>query len=78
MRLAVRFTPYWRLAEGAGCVARSPDDRTLLRLRAAGEVRLVTTFALGRIGARSRAAPDAGAPEVRLPDLFAHRRTVGS
>jgi hypothetical protein len=52
VRLAVRFTPYWRLAEGRGCVRRGPDDRTLLRLKAAGAVRLVTTFALGRIRAQ--------------------------
>ena len=51
VRLAVRFTPYWRLAEGRGCVQRDAGDRTLLRLRAAGAVRLVTTFAPGRIGA---------------------------
>ena len=53
VRLAVRFTPYWRLARGEGCVARTADDRTRLRLRAGGEIRLVTTFAIGRIGARS-------------------------
>jgi hypothetical protein len=51
VRLAVRFTPYWRLAEGRGCVQQAPGDRTLLRLRAAGTVRLVTTFAPGRIRA---------------------------
>jgi hypothetical protein len=53
VRLAVRFTPYWRLAEGRGCVTRTADDRTLLRLRAPGEVRLVTTFSPARIRARS-------------------------
>jgi hypothetical protein len=48
----VRFTPYWALAEGDGCVA--PDgDFIRLTLRRAGRVRLVTRFALGRIGARS-------------------------
>ena len=41
----------WRLAEGRGCVQRAPGDRTLLRLRPAGAVRLVTTFAPGRIRA---------------------------
>ncbi len=51
--LAVRFTPYWRLAQGRGCVERSPADRVRLRLRTAGMVRLVTTFALSRVAART-------------------------
>jgi hypothetical protein len=51
VRLRVRFTPYWRLAEGGGCVERTPDDRTRLRLTAPGAVRLVTTFAPGRVAA---------------------------
>jgi hypothetical protein len=50
--LAVRFTPYWRLAAGRGCVQRTADDRVLLRLRAPGTVRLVTTFAPSRVAAR--------------------------
>jgi hypothetical protein len=50
--LAVRFTPYWRLAQGRGCVERGPADRVRLRLRAAGTVRLVTTFAVSRVQAR--------------------------
>jgi hypothetical protein len=48
----VRFTPYWALSGGSGCVA--PDgDFTRLTLRRAGEVRLIIRFALDRIGARS-------------------------
>ncbi len=48
----VRFTPYWALGEGAGCVA--PDgDFTRLALRRAGVVRLVISFALDRIAASS-------------------------
>jgi hypothetical protein len=50
--LHVRFTPYWALGTGSGCVA--PDgDGTRLTLRRGGPVRLVTRFAVGRIGARS-------------------------
>jgi hypothetical protein len=46
----VRFTPYWALTGGSGCVA--PDGGfTRLTLRSAGRVRLVTSFALGRIRA---------------------------
>jgi hypothetical protein len=50
--LRVRFTPYWELGKGSGCVV---DDHgfTTLRLRRAGAVTLVTRFSLGRIGATS-------------------------
>jgi hypothetical protein len=48
----VRFTPYWRLSAGAGCVA--PDGSwTELTVRRAEEVRLSTSFSLTRIGATS-------------------------
>jgi len=52
VRLRVRFTPYWALSQGSGCVVDS-NDWTSLRLRGAGEARLVTRFSLGRIGATS-------------------------
>ena len=48
----VRFTPYWAIIEGYGCVAPQGAD-TRLTLRRAGPVRLATRFALSRIGARS-------------------------
>jgi hypothetical protein len=52
VRLRVRFTPYWELSRGSGCVA--PDGRwTRLTVRRAGAVRLATSFSLGRIGATS-------------------------
>jgi hypothetical protein len=48
----VRFTPYWALSGGSGCVA--PDGQyTRVTLRAPGTVRLVTRFALDRIRADS-------------------------
>ena len=48
----LRFTSYWALARGSGCVA--PDgNATRLTLRRAGEVRLVTRFSLTRVGADS-------------------------
>ena len=48
----VRWSPYWALAAGSGCVA--PDgDFTRLTLRQAGKVRIVTQFSLGRVGART-------------------------
>jgi hypothetical protein len=48
----MHFTPYWELSRGSGCVA--PDGNwTRLTVRRAGEVRLSTSFSLGRIGATS-------------------------
>jgi hypothetical protein len=49
----VRYTPYWALARGSGCVERAPGDLVRLRLRAPGPVRLVTRFAPGRIVSRA-------------------------
>ncbi len=48
----VRFTPYWALTRGAGCVAPA-GPYTRLTLRRAGPVVLATRFALDRIDARS-------------------------
>jgi hypothetical protein len=50
--LRVRFTPYWRIARGQGCVEPRADGWTRLRLEGPGPVRLETSFAPGRIGAR--------------------------
>ena len=50
--LHVRFTPYWAMATGSGCVARA-GDATRLTLRRAGPVRLVIRFSLGRVRATS-------------------------
>ena len=48
--LHVRFTPYWKIMQGKGCVA--PDgDATRLTLSRAGPVTLAIRFAPGRIGA---------------------------
>ena len=52
VRLHVRFTPYWKLAQGSGCVA--PEGAyTRLTLTRAGPVRLVTSFSASRIRATS-------------------------
>jgi len=48
----VRFTPYWSLAQGFGCV--SPAGAfTALTLTRPGIVKLQTSFSLSRVGARS-------------------------
>ena len=50
--IGVRFTPYWELTEGSGCVGPA-GAYTRLTLRRAGPVVLATEFALARIGATS-------------------------
>jgi len=49
--LRVRFTPYWRLTRGRGCVTRGPGGWTRLRLHAPGAVRLSARFAPVRVRA---------------------------
>lgn len=48
--LRVRYTPYWALAQGAGCVAPA-GDLTRLTLARPGVIRLTIRFAPARIGA---------------------------
>jgi hypothetical protein len=48
----VRFTPYWALATGSGCVRRAPGGWTEIDAHRAGPLRLVTRFSLARIGAQ--------------------------
>lgn len=50
--IRVRFTPYWKLAQGTGCVSPA-GDFTLVRLRRPGPAKLEASFAPGRIRARS-------------------------
>ncbi|HWF56338.1 MAG TPA: hypothetical protein VG223_16990 [Solirubrobacteraceae bacterium] len=50
--LHVRYSPYWELGRGSGCVSPA-GGFTALTLRRPGRVRVVIGFSLGRIGARS-------------------------
>ncbi|MGO9761541.1 MAG: hypothetical protein ACLP1Q_09830 [Solirubrobacteraceae bacterium] len=53
----VRFTQYWALASGSGCVARTPQGWTEVQARRAGRFHVVIRFALARMfshGARCR------------------------
>jgi hypothetical protein len=45
----LRFTPYWALARGHGCVAEGPDGWTQLRTGRAGELHVVIRFSLARV-----------------------------
>lgn len=49
----VRFTPYWQLTRGSGCVGATADGWTEVRLATAGPARLQTRFALSRARATS-------------------------
>jgi hypothetical protein len=45
----VRFTSYWSLASGSGCVARAPGDWTEVQARRAGSFHVVIGFSLARV-----------------------------
>jgi hypothetical protein len=53
----VRFTSYWTLFAGRGCVRRGPEGWTQVQARAPGTLRVGIGFSLGRVfdrGARCR------------------------
>lgn len=47
----VRFTPYWKLVEGRGCVGPAAGGWTRVRLDTTGTARMEIRFAVGRIRA---------------------------
>jgi hypothetical protein len=47
--IRVRWTPYWALATGRGCVEPAPGDWTRVRATERGSVKVVTRFAPGRM-----------------------------
>jgi hypothetical protein len=51
--LRVRFTPYWRIAAGHGCVEEGPGGWTRVRADAPGTIVVRAAFALGRVRAHS-------------------------
>ena len=51
----VRFTPYWALAGGHGCVRSAPGGWTRCRPRRAGSVHVVIDFSLARVFDHGRA-----------------------
>jgi len=50
----VHFSPYWRIADGPGCVEEAAGDWTRVTAERPGRIRLVTTFAPGRAIDRGR------------------------
>ncbi|HEY3866045.1 MAG TPA: hypothetical protein VGL54_08180 [Solirubrobacteraceae bacterium] len=45
----IRFTPYWAIAEGHGCVREAPGGWTEVQARGAGRVRVGIDFSLKRV-----------------------------
>ena len=45
----IRFTPYWAIVAGHGCVREAPGGWTKVQAQGAGEVRVGIDFSLGRI-----------------------------
>jgi hypothetical protein len=45
----LRFTPYWSIVAGHGCVQRAPGGLTGVRTASAGSVRVAIAFSLGRV-----------------------------
>ena len=59
-RLAVRYTPYWRVARGSVCLEEAPDGLTLLTARASGPFVLEVDDSLGALVAAARGRSGAG------------------
>jgi hypothetical protein len=56
--LRVRFTPYWRVTRGRGCVAPGPRGWTRVTSARPGPMTLSADFALGRVRATSPRCSD--------------------
>ncbi len=56
--IRVRFTPYWALLDGEGCVEPAPGGWTRVRTRSAGRVEVGTRFSLGRVRATTPRCTD--------------------
>ncbi len=54
----VRFSPYWAIADGRGCVEEGAGGFTRVRAAAAGPLRLVMRFSPERIVARGPRCTD--------------------
>jgi hypothetical protein len=48
----VRYTPYWKVVRGTGCVERAPGGWTRVRLTEAGPARVAARFSLGALVGR--------------------------
>jgi hypothetical protein len=56
--LRVRFTPYWRITTGRGCVGKGPGDWTRVLVERPGPVVVEASFALGRVRASAPRCTD--------------------
>ena len=69
----MRFSPYWALVRGNGCVASDGGGWTQLDVRAAGHVRIATRFSLRRVGV-ARASLYGLSPSIRSIGWASHAR----
>jgi hypothetical protein len=58
----VRYTRYWTLVTGSGCIGPASDGWTAVRAAAAGALRVDALFSLGRAIGASRACPTGARP----------------
>jgi len=56
----VRFSPYWALVEGTGCVARGRGGMSRVTLRQTGRARLAIRFSLARLFSRGPRCRNSG------------------
>lgn len=56
----VRFTPYWRIAAGDGCVSRAAGGWTRVQARRPGPIEVRATFSLGRAFSSGRVCASSG------------------
>jgi hypothetical protein len=49
MTVRVRFTPYWAISSGRGCVREAPGGWTEVQVRHAGSMHVGIDFSLERV-----------------------------
>src|SRR5581483_1095044 len=58
----VRFTPYWQIERGDGCVSRAAGGWTRVQARRPGPLAVLASFSLGRAFASGPACASSGGP----------------
>jgi hypothetical protein len=65
--LRVRYTPYWKISDGEGCVSRTPSGWTELQTWTTGWIKLTTSWSASRVG--SSAPRCQGLPKYAIRPL---------
>ena len=63
-KLRLRFTRYWTVTGGSGCVRRAPGGWTLVRVAAPGTVLVAARFSLARALGEGGSCGGAGSSRV--------------